>query len=77
MSKFAETAAANLFLKRWYSPWARSGGRCRAILYDHARPFVRERMPRMRGYLPLCHIGESHAAGRLLDWGSASRYDVL
>jgi hypothetical protein len=75
MSKFAETAAANLFLQTSISPGAalgrtmssHSGGRCRAILHDHARPFMRERMRRMCGYLLLSHMGESHAAGRLLD----------
>ena len=67
-SKFGETAAANLSLRRSMSPEAAvAADDVEPLVCDQARPFARERMPRMRGPLLRSYIGESHAVGRLLD----------
>jgi len=68
MGKFAETAAANLSLQRAMSPAA-------AVAADDVVPFFAiahdpscgNECPHARLSLSLSRIGESHAAGRLLD----------
>ena len=68
MGKFAETAVANLSLQTALSPAA-------AVAADDVVPFFAiahdpscgNECPHARLSLALSHIGESHAAGRLLD----------
>jgi hypothetical protein len=68
MGKFAETAAADLSPQRSMSPAA-------AVAADDVEPFFAiqsdpscgNERPHARLSLSLSRIGESHAAGRLLD----------